>query len=112
MELGEKLLEEERWRQILSSLVICFFARGIYSPEITTSALRITGLELSKEELKEIGKAIHTEKYRFKQQEGFSLKNIRIPERIFQTPSAVGMIEKAYITEALDYINSDILSAF
>ncbi|MCD6419969.1 MAG: aldehyde:ferredoxin oxidoreductase, partial [Synergistetes bacterium] len=92
--------------------VICFFARGIYSPEITTSALRITGLELSEGKLKEIGKAIHIEKYRFKHQEGFSLKDIRIPERIFQTPSAVGMIEKAYITEALDYINSDILSAF
>jgi aldehyde:ferredoxin oxidoreductase len=28
-----KLRDEESWRQILSSLVVCFFARGIYDPE-------------------------------------------------------------------------------
>ena len=31
-ELVDTLLEEERWRQVLSSLVVCFFARGIDSP--------------------------------------------------------------------------------
>ena len=25
--------QEERWRQVLSSLVVCFFARGIYDRE-------------------------------------------------------------------------------
>ncbi len=110
-ELGRRLLEEERWRQILSSLVICFFARGIYSPQITTNALKIAGFSFSEEDLKETGKVIHAEKYRFKEQEGFSLKNIRIPQRIFQTPSAVGNIEKAYIERALNYINSEISSA-
>ena len=28
------LLEEERWRQVLTSLVICLFARGMYTPDI------------------------------------------------------------------------------
>ena len=40
-ELIDTLLEEERWRQVLSSLVVCFFARGIYSPELVTRLLGV-----------------------------------------------------------------------
>ena len=32
-------LAEECWRQVLSSLVVCFFARGIYQPELVVRAL-------------------------------------------------------------------------
>ena len=32
-----KLLSEERWRQVLSSLVVCMFARGIYTEEAVLS---------------------------------------------------------------------------
>ena len=37
------LLEEERWRQVLTSLVICLFARGVYTPEIVLKALATAG---------------------------------------------------------------------
>jgi len=39
-QLAEALMKEEQWRQILSSLVICFFARGIYTPELVTEAFQ------------------------------------------------------------------------
>ncbi|MEM2084125.1 MAG: aldehyde ferredoxin oxidoreductase family protein, partial [Nitrososphaerota archaeon] len=40
-EIAEYCFNEESWRQILSSLVICFFARGIYKPNIVSEALKI-----------------------------------------------------------------------
>jgi len=64
--LAKELLTEERWRQILSSLVVCFFARGIYTPKICSEALSSAGFDIVKEDLMGIGEKIHQEKYRFK----------------------------------------------
>ena len=102
-ELVERLLEEERWRQILSSLVICFFARGIYKPELVVKALKCVGFSLSEADLKRIGAEIHREKYDFKFREGFSIEKLRIPKRIFETVSPIGSLNEEYFKKALAY---------
>jgi len=103
-ELAKILLFEEQWRQVLSSLVICFFAREIYKPEIALEALKITGFEFSLKELKNIGVKIHREKYKFKFREGFSFDAIRLPERIFETPSPLGKLDKEYMRKVLSHV--------
>jgi len=35
-ELATNLFLEESWRQILSSLVVCFFSRGLYTPQLVS----------------------------------------------------------------------------
>jgi len=107
-ELIDTLLEEERWRQVLSSLVVCFFARGIYSPELVTRLLGVAGFDLSPDDLQRIGREIHNEKYRFKTREGFSLDTVRIPQRIFETPSPISWMDERYIKEALKYAQKEI----
>jgi aldehyde:ferredoxin oxidoreductase len=104
----DALLAEERWRQILSSLVVCFFARGIYTPELVTRLLSIGGIDLSAGDLDRIGRKIHAEKYRFKMREGFALDTVRLPERIFETPSPVSGLDRAYLTKALSYAHKTI----
>jgi len=106
--LARELLTEERWRQILSSLVVCFFARGIYRADIITQALYSAGYDITSKKLLSIGKEIHQEKYRFKIQEGFSLDNYRLPERIFETPSLVGKIDKTFVDEVVKCVNNEI----
>ena len=32
------LVKEERWRQVLTSLVICLFARGVYTEDVVLKA--------------------------------------------------------------------------
>ncbi|HOO91043.1 MAG TPA: aldehyde ferredoxin oxidoreductase family protein [Syntrophales bacterium] len=108
-ELVDVLLNEERWRQILSSLVVCFFARGIYSPELVTRLLDVAGFDLSPDDLQRVGREIHTEKYRFKMREGFSLDTVRIPERIFETPTPIPWLNKQYLKEALTYAQKTIV---
>jgi len=101
--LAEALLAEERWRQILSGLVICFFARGIYKPETVLKALHLAGFNLTPEDLYRIGEDIHREKYRFKIREGFSLDNLRLPKRIFETSSSLGKLDKEYIRKTIEH---------
>ena len=106
--LAKELLTEERWRQILSSLVVCFFARGIYGADIIIQALYSADYDITSEKLLSIGKEIHREKYNFKIQEGFSLDNYRLPERIFETPSLVGKIDKTFVDEVVKCVNNEI----
>ena len=99
--LADMLIEEESWRQILSSLVVCFFARGIYKPELVSRALELSGYRLSPEDLSSKGREILKEKYRFKLREGFSLDERSLPPRIFETPSPNGIIDRSYMESAV-----------
>lgn len=103
-ELVNNLLAEEYWRQIMASLVICFFARGIYRPQTVIEALQVTGREFAEEELRRLGEMIYREKCRFKIKAGFSPAHLRFPARIFSTPAAAGVIEPGYLQEAVAYL--------
>lgn len=102
-ELVEMILAEERWRQVLSSLVICFFARGIYEPGIVRECLKIAGHDLSEEQLRAVGVETLKAKYAFKTREGFDLLKEPLPARIFQTPSPLGDLDEAYMRQAIEY---------
>lgn len=108
-EVAQSLLTEEHWRQILSSIVVCFFARGIYSPEVVSKALHLAGFDFSPADLDGIGKEIYREKYRFKTREGFSLDDLRIPKRIFETPSPVGKLDEEFIRKAIEHVKKEVV---
>ena len=105
-ELVKILLNEERWRQILSSLVICFFARGIYQPDTVSKTLKLAGFDLSEADLSNLGKEIHSDKYRFKIREGFKLDSLRLPKRIFETCTPVGELNEKFLLEVVEHFNN------
>jgi aldehyde:ferredoxin oxidoreductase len=107
-ELAQAIIKEESFRQILSSLVVCFFAREIYKPETILSALHLAGFNLSAEQLEQLGRRIHCEKFRFKLREGFSFENLRIPKRIFETPSFVKDWDEALIRDTIKSVQKTI----
>lgn len=97
-----KLLKEEAWRQILSSLVVCFFARGIYDKDTVLKTLSTAGHKIAPEQLDGIGMQILREKNRFKEREGFNPKALRIPERVLETHSPLGQVDEKYIRESVE----------
>lgn len=100
--IADKLFKEEVWRQVLSSLVVCFFARGVYTPDMVTKALKTVNLNFSEEELIKTGEKILKAKYKFKFQEGFNFNNLRIPSKILETESPHKKIKRETIEEAID----------
>lgn len=100
-EVVEKLLAEESWRQVLSSLVVCFFARGIFDPGTVSKLLVVTGQEWSVEELNNFGRKVHRLKYEFKEREGFAPEKLRIPNRIYKTRSARGNVDEKIIRRSI-----------
>lgn len=98
----QELIKEEAWRQILSSLVVCFFARGIYDTETVAKTLKVSGHDTS-EDLDRLGLEILLMKNRFKVREGFNPKELRIPSRICETLSARGEINENDVKNAVNH---------
>jgi aldehyde:ferredoxin oxidoreductase len=96
------LLEEERWRQVLTSLAVCLFARGMYTPEIVLNALATAGFEWSAEDLTRFGAEVLRRKYAFKQREGFDAAALRIPGRILETPTPMGKIDEEFMRQSIE----------
>lgn len=107
-EMVQSLLAEETWRQVLSSLVVCFFARGIYTPELVSRALEMSGYQLSPDDLQRMGREIWRAKYDFKLREGFSLDNLPIPRRILETPTALGNLSEETFHRAVAAIKGEL----
>jgi aldehyde:ferredoxin oxidoreductase len=100
-EMADALLEEERWRQVLSSLTICFFARGVYTPDVVQRALSTVGCDLSAEEIEELGREILRCKNAIKVREGFEWADLRLPGRIFETPAPAGPFDEDYMRRTI-----------
>ena len=111
-DLAQLLLKEERWRQILSSLVVCFFARGIYTPEIVLKLQEISGMPCSSEDdLRNLGRKILAEKYKFKIREKFDVTKVRIPRRIAEITTPLGeQISLAYVQKAAEHYVGCVLN--
>ncbi|MCX7883613.1 MAG: aldehyde:ferredoxin oxidoreductase, partial [Caloramator sp.] len=92
-DIVQKILEEEIERNILTSLIICLFARKVYKREIILEALDSIGIKTTNEELTEAGREILKLKYDIKRKLGYSLDTIKIPERFFKTRSFNGKLD-------------------
>lgn len=100
-EVAKELLEEETARQVLASLVVCFFARGVYTPEVMQRALAVAGYERSMEGLQQLGRRILQRKFQFKRREGFDLASLPIPRRVLETPSPHGALDEQFLRQAM-----------
>ncbi len=109
-QLVEKILNEEQWRQILSSLVICFFGREIYTADVVKNCLRISGFNFNKEDLINIAREIYASKYRFKIKCGFNMNSLSLPQRVFDTPSGNGLLNKDFTDRAIQLLKEKIKS--
>ncbi len=106
--LVDELVEEESWRQVLSSLVTCFFARGVYKPATVSKALEPLGMKVGEEELKRLGVDIYKEKLKLKIALGYSLDNSELPRRVFETPSPFGRVSEDYVRDALKHYKEKV----
>jgi aldehyde:ferredoxin oxidoreductase len=101
LKTADKLVTEERWRQVLTSLVICLFARGVYTEEVTLKALACAGIQLSAEQLNQNGAETLHLKNEFKRREGFDFNKLSIPKRILETLSPLGIVDEGFLRKAI-----------
>ncbi|HSV85584.1 MAG TPA: aldehyde ferredoxin oxidoreductase family protein [Levilinea sp.] len=108
LKTADTLLSEERWRQVLTSLVICLFARGVYTEEVTGRALACAGIQRSLEELNQNGAETLRLKNEFKRREGFDFSHLSIPKRVLKTLSPLGRIDEEFLRKAIARFSEQI----
>ena len=107
--VGQELVAEERWRQVLNSLVICMFARNLYTPDLVQRSLKVAGIEMSTDDLARLGQETLTLKHEFKRRCGFDLEGVRIPRRILETPTPAGVLDEGFLRQALQVYRQNVL---
>ncbi len=98
----DHLLAEECWRNVLNSLCICLFARGVYDEATTVRALRSIGLDFDGEALRRLGREILRMKVRLKREMGFDYRSIRFPRRLFATPAMGRYLSEQTLNDLLN----------
>jgi len=106
--LIEGIFNEERERCILNSLIVCLFARKIYDRDTILLALNSIGYSFTDSDLTSISDRIYRNKLRVKNMLGFNLKNVKLPKRIFETPSANGSIDENMTYELIGMYNEKL----
>jgi len=110
-QIVDSLAKENEWRYVLTSLVICLFARRVYIDERVVEALRAVGIERSVKDLKKLGAEIYKSAFQFKFREGFSFDKVKIPRRFFESPTANGRLDEAVFKDMLkEYIETEFKS--
>jgi aldehyde:ferredoxin oxidoreductase len=102
-EMAQKLFEEESIRQVLTSLVVCLFARNVYTLERVEKCLRLLGWGWNEAQLLETGKKILMEKNQLKREMGFDIEKFEIPGRVLKVPTPLGSIEAGYLRETVKH---------
>ncbi|MHA2366035.1 MAG: aldehyde ferredoxin oxidoreductase N-terminal domain-containing protein [Candidatus Hodarchaeales archaeon] len=103
-----QLVKEEEWRNVLNSLVICLFAKNIYPPNVVIECFNNFGIQKTKSELFKLGQEIQKLRIETKIQFGMNYGEIinKLPDRIFQMPTAHGKISRNEIKKLLISYNS------
>lgn len=106
--LVEKLFAEEKERCMLNSLVICLFARKVYDRETIIAALKSIDRNISDEELTQLGEKIYMTKLRIKKMLGFEQRDVRLPKKLFETPSLNGVLDEETAFELIGMYDQKI----
>jgi len=100
--LVERLIAEEKWRQVLNSLCICLFGRGVWDRDTVRAALESLGIEAGGDFLSALGDRVFKLKNEVKQEMGFDFRKLRFPRRCLETPSFQGRLDEAVLKDLLE----------
>ncbi len=98
-----KLVMEEEWRNILNSLIICLFARNLYTPELVVQCFKNLGINQTQENLLDLGKRIQKLRIETKIKFGFDYNKMEssLPKRLYEMETGHGRLSKAFISNQL-----------
>ncbi len=97
----KELIEEEKQRFLLTSMVACLFSRKIYSNEVLAKALESTGLSRLAGDLDSRLTTLTRERWQLKKETGFQPSQVTLPRRFYQVETIRGPIPSDYMDRLL-----------
>jgi aldehyde:ferredoxin oxidoreductase len=93
------LIEDEKDRVFLTSMVSCLFARGVYSAEVLGSCLKSVGYGELAENMDAVAGEIRKLRWQMRLGTGFRPERISIPKRFSEITNRKGPVDRQYLED-------------
>jgi aldehyde:ferredoxin oxidoreductase len=103
------LIDDERERCILTSMVSCLFARGIYSTDLLSDALASIGHEGLARDLEPLGGRVQRLRWEMRFKTGFDPRSVKISKRLREVKTETGPIDNDYLDRLREAYGSRLM---
>jgi aldehyde:ferredoxin oxidoreductase len=93
----EFLVQDEKDRVFLTSMVSCLFAREVYKEAVLADCLNAVGYRNLAENMDAVARRIQTMRWHMRLKTGFDPESTKIPERFKQVVTWQGPIDTSYL---------------
>jgi aldehyde:ferredoxin oxidoreductase len=104
------LVQDERARALLTSLVSCLFARGVYGDQVISDCLRSVGYTALADGIHNVSGYVQKLRWRMRLRTGFDPRAVSIPKRFFEVETWRGKIDPAYLGALKEAYSEAILA--
>jgi aldehyde:ferredoxin oxidoreductase len=102
------LVEDERGRALLTSMVACLFARAVYKDDLLAECLRSVGYERLAAKLPEVAGNVQRLRWKVRLSTGFQPRSVEIPNRFLEVVNWKGVIDREYVAALRDRYAQEI----
>jgi aldehyde:ferredoxin oxidoreductase len=95
------LVKDEQGRALLTSMVACLFARGIYTDELLASCLKAVGYGSLAENLGAISRNVQQLRWKMRLNTGFKPEEVEIPQRFHEITTVKGPLDSAFLSSIM-----------
>lgn len=96
------LIQDERARVLLTSMVSCLFARGVYGDQAISDCLRSVGYTKLADSIGNVSSQVQKLRWRTRLRTGFDPHDVAIPKRFLEVETWRGRIDGAYLDALKD----------
>ena len=104
------LVKDEQGRVLLTSLVSCLFARGVYGDQVISDCLRSVGYTTLADSIGTVSSHVQKLRWRTRLRTGFDPRTVSIPKRFLEVETWKGKIDGAYLDALKDAYAGAILA--
>ncbi len=95
------LVKDEQGRVLLTSMVACLFARGVYTDELLARCLKSVGYDNLAENMGPVSRAIQQLRWKMRLDTGYKPEDIAIPKRFYEVTTVKGAVDAAFLDELM-----------
>ena len=103
------LVQDEKGRVFLTSMVSCLFARGVYTDEVLGNCLKIVGYGTLADNMDTVADGIQRLRWKMRVRTGYRPENISIPKRFTEITTWKGQIDAIFMASLKDEYSRSIL---
>jgi aldehyde:ferredoxin oxidoreductase len=104
------LVQDERARVLLTSMVSCLFARGVYGDQVISDCLRSVGYMALADSIGAVSSHVQKLRWRSRLRTGFDPRSVSIPKRFLEVETWRGKINGTYLDTLKDAYAGAILA--